>query len=263
MDDFLIFALAAGIGVALVAGPLGCFVVWRRMSYFGAALSHSALLGVALGLLTGVNPMVGIVAVCVAIAVMLARLEHDRRFAADTILGILAHGALALGLVAVAFLETVRVDLMGYLFGDILSVTGNDLAWIYGGGAACLAVLAVIWKPLLAMSIQEELAQVEGVPVRRVRLLFMLTIAFVIAVAMKVVGVLLIVSMLIIPAAVARRFAATPEQMAAFAALAGCVSVAGGLFASSRIDIPAGPAIVVVATGLFFLTLIGRRPAAG
>jgi len=262
MDDFLLRALAAGIGVALVAGPLGCFVVWRRMSYFGAALSHSALLGVALGLLLEINPMAGVVAVCLAVALMLAALERDRRFAADTLLGILAHGALALGLVAVAFLETVRLDLMGYLFGDILAVTATDLRWIYAGGAACLAVLAAIWKPLLAMSVQEELAQVEGVAVARIRLLFMLLIAFVIAVAIKVVGVLLIVSLLIIPAAIARRFASTPEQMAVMAALAGCLSVAGGLFASATIDTPAGPSIVVVATALFFLTLWPRTRAA-
>lgn len=263
MDDFLLRALAAGLGVALVAGPLGCFVVWRRMSYFGAALSHSALLGVALGLLLEVNPMAGVIAVCLGIALVVTALERDSRFAADTLLGILAHGTLALGLVAVSFLETVRLDLMGYLFGDILAVTATDLGWIWVGGAACLAVLAAIWKPLLAMSVQEELAQVEGVAVARVRLLFMLTIAIVIAVAMKVVGVLLIVSMLIIPAAVARRFAGTPEQMAAIAALVGCVSVAAGLFASARIDTPAGPSIVAVATALFFATLIGRRPVAG
>jgi zinc transport system permease protein len=255
MDDFLVLSLIAGIGVALVAGPLGCFVVWRRMSYFGATLSHSALLGVALGILFDVNAMAGIIAVCLGVALMLTYLERDPRFAADTILGILAHGALALGLVVISFMETVRLDLMGYLFGDILSVTTQDLIWIYGGGLICLAMLWLLWRPLLIMAVQEDLAQVEGVAVGRTRLLFMVTIAFVIAVAMKVVGVLLIVSMLIIPAAIARRFATTPEQMAVMAALAGCFSVAGGLFASATIDTPAGPSIVVVATMLFFLTL--------
>ena len=262
MDEFLILALVAGIGVALIAGPLGCFVVWRRMSYFGATLSHAALLGVALGLLLDVSPTIGIIGVCLAVALVLANLERDPRFAADTILGILAHGTLALGLVVVAFMENVRVDLMSYLFGDILAVTLTDIAWIYGGGAACLLVLSLIWRSLLVMSVQEDLAAVEGVPVARTRVLFMVIIAFVIAVAMKVVGVLLIVSMLIIPAAIARRFARTPEQMAVLAALAGCLSVAGGLLASATIDVPAGPGIVVVATALFFLTLFSGRGAA-
>ena len=259
MDDFVFRALVAGTGVALVAGPLGCFVVWRRMAYFGATLAHSALLGVALGLLFDTSVYLGIVAVSLALAFGLVALERDRRFASDTLLGILAHGALALGLVVVAFLGAVRIDLMAYLFGDILAVTVADIAWIYAGGAACLAGLAAIWRPLLSVTVQEDLARVEGVPVERIRLVFMLSIALVIALAMKIVGVLLIVSLLIIPAATARRFAATPEQMAALAALIGVVAVAGGVFASLRLDTPTGPSIVVVATVLFFLSLAGPR----
>lgn len=257
IDDFLVRALVAGIGVALVAGPLGCFVVWRRMAYFGATLAHSALLGVALGLLAGINVNAGIVAVCLVLALALVVLDRDRRFASDTLLGILAHGALALGLVAIAFLSTVRIDLMAYLFGDILAVTEADIGWIWAGGAAALAGLAAIWRPLLSMTVQEDLARVEGVPVGRVRVVFMLVIALVIALAMKVVGVLLIVSLLIIPAAASRRFARTPEQMAGLAALVGALAVAGGLLASLRLDTPAGPSIVVAATALFFLSLAG------
>lgn len=263
MDDFLIRAAFAGIGVALVAGPLGCFVVWRRMSYFGAAMSHSALLGVALGILIDINPMIGITAVCAGVALGLVVLERDPRFARDTILGILAHGTLAVGLLAVAFLDSVRIDLMGYLFGDILAVTVGDLWWIYGGGVVCLVLLALIWRSLLVMTVHEELAAVDGVNVAATRLLFMLIIAFVIAAAMKVVGVLLIVSLLIIPAATARRFAATPEQMAGFAALAGCIAVLAGLGLSATADTPAGPSIVAAATVLFFASLIGGRRERG
>jgi zinc transport system permease protein len=261
MDDFILRAVLAGIGVALVAGPMGCFVVWRRMSYFGAALAHSALLGVALGLLLGISPTIGIVAVCVAVALLMAGLDRNRLFAADTLLGILAHGTLAAGLIAMTMLQTVRMDLMGYLFGDILAVTRADLFWILGGGALCLAALAALWRPLLAITAHEELARVEGVAVERTRLGFMLLIAFVIAVAMKIVGVLLIVSLLIIPAAAARRFSATPEAMAALAAVFGCLSVAGGLAASARWDAPAGPAIAATATVLFFLSLLPVRRA--
>lgn len=257
MDDFILRALAAGIGVALVAGPIGCFVVWRRMAYFGATLAHSALLGIALGFLFEVSIVAGIVVVCVAVAALVAVLERPRHLAADTLLGILAHGALALGLIVLAFVEGVRVDLMAYLFGDILAVDGRDIAAIYAGGFTALAALAVVWRRLLAITVQEELARVEGVPVAAVRLAFMLIIAVVIAVAMKIVGVLLIVSMLIIPAAGARRFAATPEQMAATAAAIGCVAVVGGLAASLAWDTPAGPSIVATATLIFFATLLG------
>lgn len=258
MDDFMLRALVAGIGVALIAGPLGCFVVWRRMAYFGAALAHSALFGVALGLLLGVSPTFGIIAVSLAVAFMLVGLQSQRHIASDTLLGILAHGMLALGLVATALIETVRVDLMSYLFGDILAVGTTDIIWIFGGAVVALAALALIWRPLLAMTVHEELAQVEGVPVVVTRLVFMVIIAVVIAVAMKVVGILLIVSLLIIPAAAARPFARTPELMAVMAAVAGCIAVIGGLGASLTWDVPAGPAIVLVAVVLFVIGGIGR-----
>ncbi len=156
MDDFLIRALAAGCGIAVLAGPLGSFVVWRRMAYFGDTLSHSALLGVTLGFLLGVNPMIGVMVVCVALALALVGLQRRRTLAADTVLGILSHGSLSLGLVALAFLETLRVDLMAYLFGDILSVTVNDLVWIYSGGAVALTGLALLWRRLLAVTVDED-----------------------------------------------------------------------------------------------------------
>lgn len=260
-DDFLTRAFVAGLGVAAVAGPLGSFLVWRRMSYFGATLSHSALLGVAAGFALGVSLNLATVVVCLAVAVLLVLLQRTRRLAADTLLGILAHGALALGLVTLAFVEGLRVDLMGYLFGDILAVTRGDIAWVYGGGLLALGVLLLLWRPLLSVTVHAELAAVEGVAVQRTELLFMLLIALVIAVAMKIVGILLITSLMVIPAATARRFAATPEQMAGLAAAAGMLSVAGGLWGSLTWDTPAGPSIVVAATLLFTLVYLlpGRR----
>ena len=253
MDDFLLRALAAGIGVALVAGPLGSFMVWRRMAYFGDALAHSALLGIALGFLAGINTTLGIILTCTVLAVLLAALERRRTLASDTLLGIMAHSSLALGLVVLAFLLSLRVDLFAYLFGDLLAVTVTDLYWIYGGGALGLIVLGAIWRPLLALTVHEELARVEGVRVAPVQLAQMLLIAVVIAVAMKIVGILLITSLMIIPPAAARRFASTPERMAALAAAVGCLAVAGGLAGSLAWDTPAGPSVVVCAALLFVL----------
>ena len=266
LEEFFLRALAAGLGVALVAGPLGCFVVWRRMAYFGATLAHGALLGVAFGLLLDIDPILGIGASSIAIAILVAALQRQRMIGADTLLGILAHGGLAIGLVALAFMSGVRVDLMAYLFGDVLAVTWGDIMWIYGGGAVVLATLAAIWRPLLAVTLNEDLARAEGVRVEPVQLAFMLTLAIVIAIAMKVVGVLLIVSLLIIPAAAARPFARTPEHMAALAALAGAVSVVAGLFASLQWNTPAGPSVVVAASLVFTAafaigTGLGRRTA--
>jgi zinc transport system permease protein len=251
MADFLWRALAAGVAVALVAGPFGSFVVWRRMSYFGDTLAHASLLGVALGFVLRVNLAVGVFAVGAGVALLLLALQRRKRLPGDAILGILSHGALSLGLVSVAFLETLRVDLLSYLFGDVLAVTPVDLLWICGGGLCALAALCAIWKPLLSMTVHEELARVEGVRVDLTLGVFVLLLAAVVALVMKVVGMLLITALLIIPAAAARRFARSPEGMAAAAALLGCAAVGIGLWGSLRWDTPAGPSIVVAAVGLF------------
>ena len=258
LDDFLWRALIGGLGVVLVAGPLGCFVVWRRMAYFGDTLAHSALLGIALGFLLGLDLTIGIAATCVTLALVVVLLQQQRRLATDTLLGLLSHASLAIGMVVVSFTEGLRVDLLSYLFGDMLAVTRGDLLSIYAGSLGALAVLAWLWKPLLAITVHEELALAEGVPGLRVRLAFMLVIAVVIAVAMKIVGILLITSLLIIPAATARRFARSPEAMALLSVVAGALAVAGGLFGSLQWDTPSGPSVVVAAVVLFVLSFAAQ-----
>jgi zinc transport system permease protein len=260
LEDFAVRALLAGAGVALVAGPLGCVVVWRRMAYFGDTLSHAALLGVALGLLAGIDVTVGVIATSVAVGLLLLAMQSERRLASDTLLGILSHAALAVGLIAVGFLDKVRVDLMAYLFGDILAVSGKDLAWIYGGAGLVLVALAAIWRPLIALTVDEDTAVAEGVSPRPVKLVFTLLIAGTVALAMKAVGVLLVTALLIIPAATARGFARSPEAMAFGAACAGLAAVGGGIAASFAWDAPSGPAVVAAAALLFALTL-GLRAA--
>lgn len=256
MDDFFMRALLAGIGVALVAGPMGCFVVWRRMAYFGDAMAHSALLGVAVAVLLDLDMILGVFAVVVLAALSLAALQRASPLSSDSLLGILAHGALALGLVLISFLAFLRVDLMAYLFGDVLAVSRGDLLAIYGGGALVLAMLAVLWRPLLAATVSPDIAAAEGLRPDRARLAFMLLMAGLIAIAMKIVGVLLITALLIIPAAAARRFAAGPEAMAALAACIGVAAVIGGLALSLRLDTPSGPSIVVAALALFLAAMV-------
>ncbi|OQW96095.1 MAG: zinc ABC transporter permease [Beggiatoa sp. IS2] len=258
MDDFIWRALLGGLGVAIVTGPLGCFVIWRRMAYFGDTLAHSALLGVAIGLWLHVHPTVGIIGICLVTALLLGILQQQSYLAVDTLLGILSHTALSLGLVAIAFLKGIRIDLYAYLFGDLLAVTATDLYWIYGGGSVLMLILMKLWQPLLSMTVHEELARIEGVAVVPVRLIFMLMMSLVIAAAMKIVGILLITSLLIIPAATARRFAQTPEQMAGLAILIGCLAVGLGLLLSLYGDTPTGPSVVVAASTLFTVTLLWK-----
>ncbi|WP_116002597.1 zinc ABC transporter permease subunit ZnuB [Consotaella salsifontis] len=255
LDDFFVRALLAGIGVALTAGPLGCFVVWRKMAYLGDTMAHSALLGVALALLFNIQTTIGVFAIALVMSAILILLQRRATLATDALLGILAHSSLALGLVVVAFMTWVRVDLMGYLFGDILAVSRLDVGIIYGGGLLVIAALVWLWRPLLAATVDAELAAAEGLKPERARIVFMLLMALVIAIAMKIVGIVLITALLIIPAATARRLAATPEAMAGMAALLGAFAAAGGLFASLQFDTPSGPSIVVAALVLFLASL--------
>jgi zinc transport system permease protein len=254
LDDFFTRAIVAGIGLALVTGPLGCFVVWRRMAYFGDTMAHSALLGVALSFLFEINLTLGVFLVAAAVAGALLLLQRRNNLSADALLGILSHSTLAIGLVLVAFMTWIRVDLMGFLFGDILAVSVTDIAVIWGGGALVLVALALLWRPLLAGTVNAELAEAEGLRPEASRAVLMLLLAVVIAIAIKVVGVLLITSLLIIPAATARRLSSTPEQMAVIAALLGAGAVVGGLYGSLGYDTPSGPSIVVAALALFLLS---------
>jgi len=257
LHDFLARALIGGLGIALFAGPLGCFILWRRMAYFGDALSHSALLGIALGFLAGIDLTLGILGICIAVALFLLALQRQRRLTVDTLLVILSHSALSIGLVVASFTPSLRIDLTAYLFGDILAIAPQDLLWIYVGGGILLAILIAVWRSLLSLTVNEELARAEGINAEAIGLIFMLLIAVAVALAMKAVGILLVSALLIIPAATARRFVTTPERMAVLAAFIGAASVGAGLLSSLQWDTPAGPSIVVAAAALFILSLAG------
>jgi zinc transport system permease protein len=261
LDDFFTRALLAGLGLALVTGPAGCFVVWRRLAYFGETIAHSSLLGVALAIVLQFDLVIGILISAALVAFIMFYLDRRGTLPTDTLLGLLAHGGLALGLVILSFFPTTRLDLQALLFGDILGVTRADLAMIWVGGAMALGVLALIWRPLLTATVSVDLAKVEGLRPERARLVFGFLVAAIIAVAIKIVGVLLIVALLVIPAATVRRFATSPEMMALGAAIVGVAAVGGGLYASAELDTPSGPSIVVVALILFSVTRL-RGPNA-
>ena len=243
-------ATLAGVGVAFAAAPLGCFVVWRRMAYFGDATAHAAILGVALSLALEMSIFAGAMAVALIMAVTVTVLA-GRGYAMDTLLGVLAHSALAFGLVAVSFLSGVRIDLMAYLFGDILAVSRSDLLVIWGGAILVVALIAWRWTALLTATLNEELAYASGMDPRQEQLILTVALAITVAVAIKVVGVLLIAAMLIIPPAAARSLARTPEAMAFIAAGLGALSAVAGLRAAYLLDTPAGPSIVCIAAILF------------
>ena len=259
LDDFFTRALISGIGVAIVTGPLGCFIVWRRLAYFGDTLSHSALLGVALALLLEVNITLAVFFISVFVAFALLLLQRRASLSSDTLLGLLAHSSLAIGLVVLAFMTWVRVDLMGFLFGDILSTTALEIGIIWFGGFFVLLVLFCIWRDLFASTVSYEVALAEGLSPDRANAIFMVLMASVIAISMKIVGVLLITALLLIPAATARAFSKGPEQMAILASAFGVISVFGGLLGSLEFDTPAGPSIVVAALLIFILSFVPKK----
>ncbi len=255
MIDIILPAWFAGLLLSTITAPLGAFVVWRKMAYFGDTLAHSALLGVALGIFLHINPYITILILTLILAFALVWLENKTQFSVDTLLGIIAHSCLSLGVVTVGLLENVRVDLMSYLFGDLLAVNYYDLIYIGFGVITVLGVLIYFWQNLLSSTVSPELAQVEGINVAKMRLILMLLTALTIALSMKFVGALIITSLLIIPAATARRFTHTPESMVLVAALLSMIAVTLGLLLSVFYNTPAGPSVVLGATLLFLISL--------
>ncbi len=259
LEPFFLRALAAALGLALIAAPLGALVVWQRMAYFGETMAQASLLGVALSLAVGASATISVLVVAVLAALLISLLSRQQVLPLDSVLGLLHHGSLAAGIIAVALVAGPSVDLLGYLFGDIFAVRPSDFIWIYGGGAVVLGVLFFIWQPMLRLAVHEELAVAEGVPGTPIKAVFMLLLAITIAIAIKILGVLLVIAFLVVPAAAARPFARTPEQMVAATVLIAAGGVVAGLMLSARSDAPGGPAIVLVLAVLALASLIRAR----
>ncbi len=251
LADFFIHALIAGLILAFVAAPLGCFVVWRSMSYFGDAIAHSALLGLVLGLCWQLPLTTSITIVAIIVALLLTRMQRGTSFSTDTLLGILSHLSLALGIVILSLVDGIQIDLMAYLFGDILAVSADDLLAMYVLAAVIVLLLWIKWRNFILVTLNEDIAKIQGINIERYRLLLMLMIALTVALSIKLVGLLLITAMLIIPAATARYYSSNPAQMAIVAVVLACLSVIGGLFGSLVWDTASGASIVLMAGFLF------------
>jgi zinc transport system permease protein len=258
-DDFFIRSLIAGIGIAIVTGPLGCLVIWRRLSYFGDTLSHSALLGVTLAYAFSINISLSVFIISGIVALTLLSLQKRTKLAGDSLLGLLAHSTLAIGLVLIGFLSSIRFDLMGLLFGDILAVTLEDIFIIWFGGLIILGILYYIWKSIFAATVNYDLAAAEGMKPDLSNFIFTLLLAGVIAISIKMIGALLITGLLLIPAATARSLSSNPRQMVIISILVGIISVILGLFSSLELNTASGPSIIVAALVLFILSLISFK----
>jgi zinc transport system permease protein len=251
VEDFIINGLVAAIGISIIAGSLGCFVIWKRMSYFSESISHSALLGVSLGIASGMGIHFGLVIVGALFALLIVLLQQRKFLSNDAILGIFSHIALSLGIVVLSIVGDANTDYFGFLFGDILSITEGDIFWVYSVLILVVFFLVVFWQKLLLLTLNEELAVAEGLNSTIYNLAFMLMIALAVSVSVQIVGVLLITSLLIIPPAIAKVFSATPLQMVFVAIFVSIVAVFIGLGMSMTYDLAAGPAIVIALGALF------------
>ncbi len=258
-EDYIIRALLVGLGVSLMSGPLGVFVIWQRLAFFGDTLAHSGLLGVTIALAFHVHLMVGVACVALIVALLLLGLRAKLPFSYDAILGILSPTILAIGLIALSSLEGIKVDVLGFLIGDILAVDWWDIAWVFSVAGLGLIILTRIWSALIRCAIDEDLAAVEGVKVKRVQFCFVMLLALFVALAVKIVGVLLITAFLIIPAATSRFVARTPEQMAVGACVVGALGTFLGVNGAILLDWPVGPAIVVSLASVFAITSFFQR----
>ena len=253
-DSFIINALIGGICVSIIAGGLGCFVVWKKMAYFGDSLSHSSLLGIAIGIVLGFNSTIGTFLVCIVFATLLTYLQNKKILSNDTLLGILAHASLSIGIIAIS-LSNQYVNLDAYLFGDILTVTDNEVIWFVLSTILVISILFFIWEKLVLMTINESVAKAENINTFLIQSIFLTLLVVFVATCVKVVGILLITSMLIIPAATARQISSSPGSMALVSGLLGILSIIIGVYLSIFVDIPTGPSIIFTLT-LFFIIVL-------
>lgn len=257
MNNFIIPALLAGIGIAIISGPIGSMMIWRRMTYFGDTLAHATLLGVSIATILNINIYYGLIFTSLLIASLLTILANNKKLTNDTVLSILSPSILALGLISITLTKTTtRIDLLGYLYGDILSVSNYDLIHIYVIDALVLGILIFLWDKLVFITIHQELAIAEGVSAQKIKWIFILIVSLVFAVAIRLVGILLINALLIIPSAIAKIWAKSPGQMAILGSVFGCISIVLGILTSLQWDIPTGPAIVASTVVLFLINIL-------
>jgi zinc transport system permease protein len=255
LDGFLLNAIIGGLSIAIIAGMLGSFVLWQKMAYFGDALSHSALLGVTIGILLGINLSLAVALTAIVFAIAF---NHNKlRYSSDTTLGVLSYSSLSLSIIIASY-SNIKMDLMGYLFGDILVINTNDIYCLIIAAIFISVWIYYYWSKLILLCISPELLQAEGVNIHYLKLSFTMILALFVAIAFKIVGILLITAMLIIPAASALSISRTPWQMVFFAMLIGCITVITGVIAAVFFDLPTGPSIILASSCCLILTNLIR-----
>jgi len=257
MPEFMWVAALGGLLTSLMTASIGTLMLWRRMTYLGDALAHTALLGLSLGLWLSLPLELALAAITMLVAILIALNHRQKDLSIDVFIAIAAHSSLALGLLAISFLPSARLDLMGYLFGDLLNLTPTDLIWLALVAVVVLSWIIMNWRALVLSSLNPELAQLAGLKPKRLQWILSLLIALVIAVSIKLVGALLMTALLITPAAIARAWSRSPQQMMLSAILVSVLAVWLGLGLSYHWDLPTAASIVSLLFAGFVLTRVG------
>jgi zinc transport system permease protein len=246
-SEFMRLAFASGAVIGLIAPAVGFFLVQRQMSLIGDGIGHVAFAGVAAGYLLGVSPVLAALVAAVVGGVTVEWLRANRRAAGDQALAFVFYTGIAGGVVLVSMGGGLDVDLFSFLFGSILTVTREDVAIVAAVGAVGLTTVALLYRPLAGVVLDEEAATVAGMPVKLLNLLIVVLTALTVAVSMRVVGILLIAALMVLPVMTATRVAWSMRSALSLAMVFGLASVLGGLTIAYYADMPPGGAIVLLA----------------
>jgi zinc transport system permease protein len=250
-SEFMRLAFAVGAIVGLLAPAVGFFLVQRRMSLIGDGIGHAAFAGVALGYLLDVSPVATALAASVIAAVAVEWLRAHRRTAGDQALALIFYTGIAAGVVLVSVAGALNVDLFGFLFGSILTITREDLLFVAILGGVGLATIALFYRALAAIVLDEEGARVAGVPIGWLNVLVATLAALTVALSMRVVGILLVAALMVLPVIAATRVAWSMGSTIVLSSVLGLASVLGGLTIAYHADLPPGGTIVLLSAGAF------------
>ena len=255
---FMQRALAAALLVGVVCGALGFFVVLRRLAFIGVGISHSAIGGVAIGVVAGVSPLLTAAVFAVAVALGIAAVGRRGALSEDAVIGVFFSGSMALGVALFSLQRGFQQDLFGYLFGDVLAITGPELATLAAGTAAVLVALALGFRSLFFMAFDEEIARAYGQPVGALNTGLLVLLAVTIVIGVRLVGAILVEALLVIPAASAALWTRGWRAQLALAIGLGAASGLVGLAIAYRLDLAAGASVVLAAAAFFFVSLVLR-----
>ena len=257
-DPLLLKLFFAGFGIAISAAVIGVFVLWKKMAYFSDAISHATIFGLAFAAIIEVMPIYGVIFCSIIFCLLMFYLAHQKFYSNDVVIGISSYILLALGLILIAVFS-VNVNLHLYLFGDLLVINNSDIFLIYFSLIIVLIAVFCGYKKMLMICINDDLAKISGIKTDKIQLQFLLLLAFLVAILVKIIGILLITSMLVMPAAIARIYAKNPLAMIILSIIFAIISVALGIISAFIFDLPIAAAIISLMAVILIFSFLFKK----